>query len=58
LILYLGAIVFLSLITTATMGIMIMKGSKRFTMKQHMLMARITIVFAIIHGILGMLAYF
>lgn len=58
LIMYVGITTILLLITTASAGMLVMKGSSRITMKQHVWLARITLVIAAFHGILGVLAYF
>ena len=47
--LYFGIITFVSLITTATMGILVLKGRYNIPFKWHMRMAGVTFIFALIH---------
>jgi len=56
LVLYLGIITLILLLLTATMGFLVMKGKANF--KHHLLLAKITIALALIHGILGLALYF
>jgi len=58
LIMYLGIITLLSFLATATIGVLIIKGIGKIPFKLHMTMALISIVLAIIHGVLGILIYF
>lgn len=58
LIMYIGLITLILLASTATVGMLIMKGKTKITVKQHAWLARITLVIAALHGILGVLAYF
>jgi len=56
LILYLGIVTLVLLFTTAAMGFLVMKGKAKF--KHHLLLARITVILALIHATLGLSAYF
>ena len=56
LIMYLGILTFLSLVTTATLGVLVLHGKVQF--KYHLAFAIATISLGVIHGTLGMLAYF
>ncbi len=47
--LYFGIITFICLITTATIGMLVLKGRYNIPFKWHMRMAIITIMFALIH---------
>jgi glucan phosphoethanolaminetransferase (alkaline phosphatase superfamily) len=58
LIMYFGIIVLLSFLTTATIGALIVKGIGKIPFKFHKIMAGLSIILAIIHGILGILIYF
>ncbi|MCX6721336.1 MAG: hypothetical protein NT026_01905 [Candidatus Staskawiczbacteria bacterium] len=58
LIMYLGIITLLSFLITATLGAMIIRGIGKIPFKWHMIMAIISIVLAVIHGVLGILLYF
>ena len=58
LIMYLGIMTFLSLIFTASIGYASYHGIKWIPFKYHPWMAMITIVLAVIHGGLGILAQF
>jgi len=58
LIMYLGIITLLSFLITATFGILIIKGIGKIPFKYHKIMAMISIVLAITHGIFGILIYF
>ena len=49
---YFGIITFICLITTATLGMIVLKGLYRIPFKWHMRMAAITILFAISHVML------
>ncbi len=57
-IMYFGIITLLSFLVTATMGVMIIKGIGKIPFKWHMIMAFVSILLAIIHGVLGILIYF
>jgi hypothetical protein len=58
LILYGGIITLLSLLFTASISVMNKKGMHVIPFKWHSRMAAVTIVLALIHGLLGLLAYF
>ena len=58
LIMYAGIIVLLSFLFTALIAIMNKKGNGKIPFKWHPIMAKISIVLAIIHGALGVLSYF
>ena len=49
-----GIILFLSLIGTATLGMLILKGKGNISFSWHVNLARLTIVVALIHGFLAM----
>jgi hypothetical protein len=53
-----GILLFLSLITTATMGFFMVKGKPGFTRSRHMMMAGITIGLALVHASLALGWYF
>jgi hypothetical protein len=53
-----GIILFLSLIGTATLGMLILKGKGNISFSWHMNLARLTIVIALIHGFLAMAWFF
>jgi hypothetical protein len=58
---YLGIITLLSFLLTATVGRLLFKGVNKppfITFKIHLLLAAISITLALIHGTLGILAYF
>ncbi len=57
-ILYLGIVTLTSFLITASIGLSIHKGWARIRFRWHPTMAGISISLAIIHGILGTLAYF
>jgi hypothetical protein len=57
-IIYFGLIVLISFITTALIGISIREGLSHIRFKWHPTMAGISITLAIIHGTLGILAFF
>ena len=56
LIVYLGIITILLLITSSLFGALTLKGKMKF--KYHKIFAAITIIFALLHGALALLAYF
>lgn len=58
LIMYLGIITLLSFLFTALIAVMNKKGISKINFKWHIRMAVTSIILALIHGILGMLAYF
>lgn len=53
-----GALTFLSLVTTATLGVLVLKGRYNIPFSWHMRMAAATIVFALIHVTLVLVRYF
>ncbi|MEN6443065.1 MAG: hypothetical protein ABFC71_04850 [Methanoregula sp.] len=53
-----GIVVFISLITTASMGMFMAKGKPGFTLRRHATMAGITIGLVIVHGLLAAGWYF
>ncbi len=57
-ILYLGTVTLISFIITASIGISIHDGLRNIKFKWHPTMAGISLSLAIIHGTLGILAYF
>jgi hypothetical protein len=58
LIMYLGILTLLSLLTTASIAFLTISGIRRFPMQWHHRGAALTIIFALVHGILGILLYF
>jgi len=58
LIMYLGILTLMSFLFTALIAIMNQKGIKKIPFKWHTRMAKVSIVLAIIHGLLGVLAFF
>ncbi len=58
LIMYLGIITLLSFFITATLGFMIIKGIGKIPFRWHKATAIISILLAVVHGILGILVYF
>ncbi len=58
LIMYLGILTFLSFLLTATIAILNKKGIHKIPFKWHPIMGIFSITLAIIHGLLGILAYF
>jgi hypothetical protein len=58
LILYGGVITLLSLLTTASISFMNRRGIHFIPFKWHPRMAALTILLAVVHGTLGILAYF
>ena len=58
LILYLGVLTLLSFLFTASIAILNKRGINKIPFKWHPRMAIFSIILAIIHGILGLLAYF
>lgn len=58
LILYLGIVTLTAFIITALIGISIHEGLRNIKFKWHPTMAGISISLAVIHGALGILAYF
>ena len=57
-ILYLGIITLISFVITASIGISIHEGLRNIKFKWHPIVAGISISLAVIHGTLGILAYF
>lgn len=58
LIMYIGILTLMSFLATATIGYLIHHGNQTISFKWHPRMAVFSIIFAIIHGLLGILAYF
>ena len=58
LIMYIGIITLLALLFTASISIASKKGIRWVPFEWHPRMARLTIALAIIHGLMGLLAYF
>ena len=58
LIMYLGILTLLSFLFTALIGYLNRRGINRIPLAWHFRMAKISITLAIIHGLLGVLAYF
>jgi len=58
LIMYAGIIVLLSFLFTTLIAVMNKKGNSKIPFKWHPIMARITIAFALIHGLLAVMSYF
>jgi hypothetical protein len=58
LIMYMGILTLLSFLFTATIAVLNFKGIHKIPFKWHPRMAVISITLAIIHGSLGILAYF
>ncbi len=58
LIMYLGIVTLLSLLTTATIAILTMKGIRKFPLQWHTMGAVLSLTLAAIHAILGILLYF
>ncbi len=57
LIVYLGVLTLISFIATAAIAIMNQKGNTKIPLKWHFHMAKISILLALIHGSLGIMAY-
>jgi hypothetical protein len=55
---YFGIITFISLLTTAIIGILVFKGLYNIPFNWHMRMAAVTIFFAVIHVILVIWLFF
>jgi hypothetical protein len=53
-----GSVLFICLIGTAILGSMIMKGKGNIPLPWHINLARLTIVVALLHGILAMAWFF
>lgn len=58
LLMYFGIITFLLLLLTAWIGQQNKKGITKIPLVWHFRLAKVTITLAIIHGLLGILAYF
>lgn len=58
LIMYLGIVTLSSFLITATIGYLSHRGNQTVSFKWHPRMAFISISLAVIHGLLGILAYF
>jgi hypothetical protein len=58
LIMYIGIITIALFLFTASIPVLNRRGINKIPMKWHMKMAGVSILFAVIHGILGLLAYF
>lgn len=54
---YLGILTFIALISTAALGMLVLKGKFGVRFSWHMTIARLTIVLAVLHGILVAWAY-
>jgi hypothetical protein len=57
LVIYLGIITFTSFLVTAVLGVLILKG-KRISLKTHLLIAKISLTLAVIHGFLAFSIFF
>ena len=57
LIMWLGVVTLLCLFFTATIAFLNKRRIRKIPMKYHPLMAKITLVIALIHGLLGLLLY-
>ena len=55
---YLGIVTFVALITTATLGMLFLKGKYGVKFSWHVNMARATIILAIVHGIIVIWGFF
>jgi hypothetical protein len=61
LIMYLGILTLLLFLSTATIGFLVFHGKVKppmITLKTHLLLAAASLALALVHGILGILAYF
>jgi len=58
LILYLGIIVIIFLFLTSLIAFLRKKGKTKISVQWHYWLAYITIILGVIHGLLGLLAYF
>jgi hypothetical protein len=58
LIMYLGMLVLLCMLATATIAILTMKGIRKWPVDWHIWGARITIALAFVHAFLGVSAFF
>jgi hypothetical protein len=57
LIVYLGILTLLSLLTTASIGFLNLRGIRTIPFRYHPVCAGLTILLALVHGLLGLLAY-
>jgi ABC-type proline/glycine betaine transport system permease subunit len=53
-IMVLGIITLISVITTATIGFMVFKGTKKIPFRWHIRLAILSITLAVLHGLLGL----
>ena len=58
LIMYLGILTLLAFLFTASIAVMTLKGIRKIPFKWHPRCAACAIVLALVHGLLGILAYF
>ena len=58
LLIWFGIFTFLSLLTTALLGILVLKGLYNIPFRWHMRMAAVTIFFAVIHVLMVISQYF
>jgi hypothetical protein len=58
LIMYVGILAFISLLSTALVGFLNFKGTTIVPFRWHLFLAAFTIIIVIIHGTMGILAYF
>jgi len=58
LILWGGLVTLICLLFTALISVLNNRGNHKIPFKWHPIMARVTIVLGIIHGVMGILAYF
>jgi len=58
LILYLGILALLALLFTAIIGYLNLKGNQKIPFKWHLVAARVAIMLALAHALLGILTYF
>lgn len=58
LIMYLGILTLSSFLFTAYIGFMKLRGKTKIPLRWHFFMARVSLALAIIHGFLGLAAYF
>jgi hypothetical protein len=57
-IMYLGIITLICFLTTAYLGYQQMKGNNKIPLKYHFMMARISILMALIHGFMGFAIFY
>jgi hypothetical protein len=58
LIMYLGILTLLAFLFTASIAVMTMKGIRTIPFRWHPRCAVVAIILALVHGLLGLLAYF